>query len=126
MVLRNSSCKDEFNKEDICCFQDEMEILNNWIFSEDLIKFSGRCVNNKDKNLVLNVVETLNSPDEATCKARCKSVEKVEPLFNACQYLPEDQKCELIYDDVSYGSGESNDAACFVFHNDKFKRGKTR
>ena len=80
-------------------------------------------MNNKDKNLQLNVVKTLNSPDEETCIARCKFAEKVEPLFTACQYLPEDNKCELIYDDVSYGSGESNDAPCFVFHNKKFKRG---
>ena len=90
---------------------------------EDLVKFAGRCVNNKDKNLPLNVVETLNSPNEETCIARCKFLEKVEPLFNACQYLSDDNKCELIYDDISYGSGESNNAACFVFHNNKFKKG---
>ena len=51
--------------------------------------------------------------------ARCKNVAKLEPIFNACQFTSALNKCELIHDYVSYGSGENNDVACMVFHTKK-------
>ena len=89
------------------------------IFTE-LVRFTGRCIKYNDNADNLNVVEETVVKDAQSCYKRCQNIDKVEPLFTACQYTEDDRKCKLIMNDnVHFGDGETLGAVCYVFHENK-------